>query len=165
MSDLATSPTHGTVVYREKLSVPKYWWLLAAGAVGLLTGQLAYNRSIMFLVIPLILFTLTAIWILLKLSSTVITVEEDSDGVRWLHAGGAALPADAVQRTLAVPKSAKQNAMGRQLDPAAFVVSHGWIGQMAMFVLVDDPTDPVPYWLISTNNPNELIAALTGSPA
>ena len=48
--------------------------------------------------------------------------------------------------------------MGRQLGPAAFVVSHGWVPEMAMFVL-DDPDDPTPYWLISTRNPESLLKA------
>lgn len=141
--------------------MPWYWWLLGALVVALLTGQMAHNRNDYFLWIPLVLFSATAVYALLKWSSTVITVEQDADGIRWLHAGGAELPADAVARCMAVPESAKFTAMGRQLDPAAFVVSHGWIKQMAMFVLVDDDRDPVPYWLVSTNNPEKLIDAFT----
>ena len=95
---------------------------------------------------------------MLSLSSTVVTVEEDSDGVRWLGTRNAILPHTVVSRCLAVPTTAKRNAMGRQLDPAAFVVSHGWVPEMAMFVL-DDPDDPTPYWLISTRNPENLLKA------
>ena len=68
------------------------------------------------------------------------------------------LPHTAVSSTLAVPSTARRNAMGRQLDPAAYVVSHGWVPEMAMFVL-DDPDDPTPYWLLSTVDPQALIAA------
>nr|WP_242516530.1 DUF3093 domain-containing protein [Corynebacterium mendelii] len=139
--------------------VPWYWWLLGALVVALLTGQMAHNRNEYFLWIPLALFSAAAVTVLLKWSSTVIEVVEDNEGVRWLHAGGAELPADAVARCMAVPESAKFTAMGRQLDPAAFVVSHGWITQMAMFVLVDDDGDPVPYWLISTSHPEKLISS------
>lgn len=97
-------------------------------------------------------------WVLLSLSGTVISVEEDPEGTRWLRAGDARLPDDAVSRTLAVPASAKRNAMGRQLDPAAFVISHGWVPEMAMFVL-NDPEDPTPYWLIGSKDPEALIKA------
>ena len=58
-----------------------------------------------------------------------------------------------------VPASAKQAAMGRQLDPEAFVVHRGYIPTMVIVVL-DDPLDPTPYWLISTRDPEGPAAAL-----
>lgn len=85
-------------------------------------------------------------------------MEQDPDGTRWLLTGQANLPDDVVARSLAVPATAKRNAMGRQLDPAAFVVTHGWVPEMVMFVL-DDPEDPTPYWLIGTKNPEALLRA------
>lgn len=85
-------------------------------------------------------------------------VEEDPDGTRWLVTGQANLPHTVVSRSLAVPATAKRNAMGRQLDPAAFVVSHGWVPEMVMLVL-DDPEDPTPYWLVASKHPEQLLAA------
>ena len=84
--------------------------------------------------------------------------EEDPDGTRWLVTGQANLPHTVVSRSLAVPATAKRNAMGRQLDPAAFVVSHGWVPEMVMLVL-DDPEDPTPYWLVASKHPEQLLAA------
>lgn len=160
MARVSESVSNATrVVYRERQWVPWSWWIFGALIVALLTGQLAHNRSEIWLWAPGIVLTGTAIWVLLSLSGTVISVEQDEEGVRWLHAGDAVLPDDAISRTLAVPASAKRNAMGRQLDPAAFVVSHGWVPEMAMFVL-DDPEDPTPYWLIGSRDPEALIAAL-----
>ncbi|MEJ4100487.1 DUF3093 domain-containing protein [Corynebacterium mastitidis] len=156
MTDSASSAR--TVLYRERQWVPLYWWLLAFGLVALLTAQLAHNRSTVWLVAPAIVLSLLAAWFLVWLSSTVIQVERDSQGVRWLLAGGAILPEHAVQRSLAVPATAKRNAMGHQLDPAAFVVSHGWVPEMVMIVL-DDPEDPTPYWLVGSKNPEALLAA------
>ena len=49
--------------------------------------------------------------------------------------------------------------MGRQLDPAAYVIHKSWIPTMAMLVL-DDPDDPTPYWLISSKEPQELLEAI-----
>ena len=144
------------ILYRERQWVPAYWWILAAFLVALTTAQLAHNRSIWWLIIPAIALSLVAIWVLLSLSSTVIQVEEDAHGNRWLMAESATLPAAVVSRSLAVPATAKRNAMGRQLDPAAFVVSHGWVHEMVMLVL-DDPEAPPPYWLIATKNPEQLL--------
>lgn len=152
------SATETTILYRERQWVPAYWWVLAAGLVALTTAQMALNRSIWWMIVPGILLTALAVWVLLWWSSTVIQVEQDEDGSRWLIAGQASLPSDVVSRSLAVPESAKRNAMGRQLDPAAFVVSHGWVREMVMLVL-DDPEDPTPYWLLSSRDPAQLLRA------
>ncbi|WKD59153.1 DUF3093 domain-containing protein [Corynebacterium caspium] len=146
------------VLYRERQWVPLVWWPLAAIIVALLTAQLAHNRSIVWLIVPAIVLSFLAVWILISLSSTIVQVEQDAQGTRWLLAGSAILPDEVVSRSLAVPATAKRNAMGRQLDPAAFVVSHGWIYEMVMLIL-DDPNDPTPYWLIGTKNPEKLLRA------
>ncbi|MFV8380314.1 DUF3093 domain-containing protein [Corynebacterium hindlerae] len=146
------------VIYREQQWVPWYWWLAGIGASLLTAAQLGHNRSVFWFWIPLIIFTTLALWALWQLSSTVITVEKDADGVTWLTAKGANLPTTVVSRTLAVPATAKRNALGRQLDPAAFVVARSWVPEMAMFV-IDDPEDPTPYWLVSSHNPTELLEA------
>lgn len=154
----ADTATETTILYRERQWVPAYWWVLAAGLVALTTAQMALNRSIWWMIIPAVVLSALAIWVLLWWSSTVIQVEQDQDGSRWLTAGPASLPGDVVSRSLAVPESAKRNAMGRQLDPAAFVVSHGWVREMVMLVL-DDPQDPTPYWLLSSKDPAALLRA------
>lgn len=78
-----------------------------------------------------------------------------------LWVGNAHLPVSVVSRMAEVPKSAKSAALGRQLDPAAYVVHRGWVGPMVLLVL-DDPDDPTPYWLISTRHPDRVLAALRG---
>lgn len=156
--------TETTIIYRERQWVPFYWWVLGAGLVALTTAQFALNRTIGWLIVPAILLSVLVAWVLIWLSSTVIRVEQDADGSRWLIAGQANLPADAVSRSLAVPESAKRNAMGRQLDPAAFVLSHGWVREMVMLVL-DDPEDPTPYWLLSSKDPEALLRAFVPAQA
>ncbi|MDO4686801.1 MAG: DUF3093 domain-containing protein [Corynebacterium sp.] len=145
-------------LYKERQWVPWYWWIFGGFIVALLTAQIAHNRSVFWLYGPAILLGGLAIWSLLSLSSTVLIVEEDAEGTRWLRADNAVLPADVVKTALTVPATAKRNAMGKQLDPAAFVISHGWVPQMAMLVL-DDPDDPTPYWLIGSRDPDALLAA------
>lgn len=152
------SDTDSSVLYRERQWVPVYWWILAGLLVALTTAQLANNRNIWWLIVPAVVLTAVAVWVLVSWSSTTVTVERDPDGTTWLHVRSASLPDDVVSRSLAVPATAKRNAMGRQLDPAAFVVSHGWVHEMVMLVL-DDPEDPTPYWLISTRNPEALLEA------
>lgn len=157
-SDADRVRTAPRVLYQEKQWVPWYWWLAALGASLLTAAQLGHNRTEVWFYGPLILFCLLSLWALWNLSSLVIRVEEDSDGVTWLNVKGASLPNTVVSRTLAVPGSARRNAMGRQLDPAAFVASRTWVPEMAMFVL-DDPEDSTPYWLVSSKNPEALLTA------
>lgn len=145
-------------LYRERQWVPWHWWIFGGFIVMLLAAQIGHNRSAAWLYGTAILFGALAIWSLLSLSATTVSVTEDAEGTRWLRAGNAQLPADVVSNALMVPATAKRNAMGKQLDPAAFVVSHGWVPQMAMLVL-DDPEDPTPYWLIGSKNPEALLAA------
>nr|WP_047240358.1 DUF3093 domain-containing protein [Corynebacterium epidermidicanis] len=146
------------VLYAERQWVPWYWWGLAIIAAILTATQLGMNRSMAWFVAPLVLFSVFALWGLWQLSTTRLTVEVDPDGTRWLRVGTAQLPNTVVEKVLAVPESAKRNAMGRQLDPAAFVASKSWMKQMAMIVL-DDPEDPTPYWLVSTKDPEAVLAA------
>jgi hypothetical protein len=49
--------------------------------------------------------------------------------------------------------------LGRQLDPAAYVLHRGWVGPMVLVVL-DDADDPTPYWLVSSRHPDRVLSAL-----
>lgn len=152
------------VIYREKHWVPWYFWLMALGVVALTSATMGLNRPLMWTVIPFIVLSIVAVWGLISWSGTTIRVERDADGTRWLVAKGAQLPHDVVNRSLGVPKSARRNALGPQLDPAAFLVTTNWVDELAMFVL-DDPEDPTPYWLISTKDPAGLIQAFVPDQA
>ncbi|MEO6533027.1 MAG: DUF3093 domain-containing protein [Pseudolysinimonas sp.] len=48
---------------------------------------------------------------------------------------------------------------GTQLDARAWLLLRGWIAGVVKIQL-DDPSDPTPYWLVSTRHPAELAAAL-----
>lgn len=146
------------ILYRERQWVPWYWWFMAAFVVAISTATVSLNRGIMWVIIPAILLSAIAVWVLVTWSNTVVQVEQDADGTRWLTVKGAQLPSDVVSRSTAVPATARRNALGPQLDPAAFLVTHGWVPEHVMLVL-DDPEDPTPYWLIGSTNPEKLLAA------
>lgn len=113
-------------------------------------GLVSYLAYVVLLPIP--------IWLSFWLSRTRIEVVE-TGGVKELHVGRAHVPVDLISRAAAVPASAKSAALGRQLDPAAFVQHRPWVKTMALIVL-DDPEDPTPYWLVSTRRADDLVAAL-----
>ena len=156
---MSTADSTGTtVLYAEHHRVPLWWWIPVAIIVFLLSISLGRNRSVIWLILGFVIFGACGIWFLVALGRTRIAVERDPDGSVWLKAGTANLAATAVSRSLAVPPTAKQAAMGRQLDPLAFVVHQGWIPSMVMFVL-DDPNDTTPYWLVSVRHPEKLLRA------
>jgi hypothetical protein len=84
---------------------------------------------------------------------------DDTDTETELWVGAAHLPASVISRSAEVPRSAKSAALGRQLDPAAYVVHRAWVAGMVLVVL-DDPEDPTPYWLVSCRRPDRVLAAL-----
>ena len=101
--------------------------------------------------------------VLLWFSKTEVRVvsgaSDDPAAETELWVGDAHLPVSVVARSAEVPKSAKSAALGRQLDPAAYVVHRAWVGPMVLVVL-DDPDDPTPYWLVSCRRPDRVLAAL-----
>ena len=155
-----TDEATGTrVLYSETQRVPLSWWLASAGVVAIIAWQAQMGRDWWWSIVAGVIAAALATWGLIALSRTKVEVVEDSRGGRIIRAGDAQLPASVVDRTLVIPPTAKQAALGRQLDPAAFVIHKGWIPTMAMLVL-DDPLDPTPYWLVSSKNPQELLEAL-----
>jgi len=93
-----------------------------------------------------------------RVEITVTSGPEGSGGVQ-LWAGEAHLPVTVITRSAEVLTSAKSAALGRQLDPAAYVVHRPWIGPMVLLVL-DDVDDPTPYWLVSCRHPERMLSAL-----
>lgn len=107
-----------------------------------------------------VLLTVAAV-VLMWFGKTEVRVVGQSPGDTELWVGDAHLPVSVVSRSAVVPQSAKSAALGRQLDPAAYVIHRAWVGPMVLLVL-DDPDDPTPYWLVSTRHPDRVLAALRG---
>lgn len=136
-----------------------WWWVALVAVTLIVVAQAVLVEArwwvwLLAVVVPVLLG-----WLFLTVGSERIEVEADGQGGGTLYAGRARLPFDAISRTAVVPATAKQAAMGRQLDPEAFVVHRGYIPTMVIVVL-DDPMDPTPYWLLSTRYPEGLAAAL-----
>lgn len=153
-----TRATAQTVRYRERLWVPLWWWLPGLGVAALIA--LEVNQGVPALPgwLPYAVLLPVAAVVLVGLGRTEVRVVGE-DGETELWVGNAHLPASVVARTAEVPRSAKSAALGRQLDPAAYVVHKGWVGPMVLLVL-EDPDDPTPYWMISAKHPDKVLAAL-----
>jgi len=149
-----------TVRYLEQLWVPWWWWPLGFLGNGLMAYEVRLGLRSLPGWLPFAVFFAITVAALLWLGRIQVRVVVTA-GEAELWVGEAHLPASVIARSAEVPQSAKSAALGRQLDPAAYVVHRGWVGPMVLLVL-DDPDDPTPYWLISCRHPQRVLAALQG---
>jgi hypothetical protein len=164
-----TRATSQSVRYRERLRVPWWWWLPGLGLAGLIALEVNQGVPALPNWVPFAVLLPVAAVVLLWFGKTEVRVvaanvrskEGSGAGETELWVGSAHLPVSVIARSAEVPKSAKSAALGRQLDPAAFLVHRAWVGPMVLLIL-DDPDDPTPYWLVSCRHPERVLAALCG---
>ena len=138
--------------------MPWWWWLPGLGASALIATEVNMGVRALPDWLPYSVLAAVAAGVLMWLSRTEIKVI-DNGSDRELWAGQAHLPMSVVTRSAEIPRTAKSAALGRQLDPAAFVLHRSWIGSLILLVL-EDPDDPTPYWLVSCRHPDRVLAAL-----
>lgn len=95
--------------------------------------------------------------VVVTLLVTTPVVEVD-DAV--LAAGRARLPRAVIATVTSFTGTEATAQRGTQLDARAWLLLRGWIPGLVK-VQLDDPSDPTPYWLVSTRHPAQLAAALT----
>ena len=76
-----------------------------------------------------------------------------------LQIDDARLPLAVIADVIALDAAGKRESLGVGAHPLAFVIQRPWIGS-AVQILLDDPADPTPFWVISTRHPVELATAL-----
>ncbi|GAA0923220.1 DUF3093 domain-containing protein [Pseudonocardia zijingensis] len=152
----ATTPdaTSGTPRFDERLSVPLWWYLPAIGLAVLLGAEVHMGYPGVRSWIGYAITVPLCIGALFWLGHIRVRV---ADGV--LHAGEARLPLRYVGQVDVVRREDKQQALGPDLDPAANLVHRAWIGPVVR-IEVTDPADDTPYWIVSTRDPDALVAAL-----
>jgi hypothetical protein len=155
-----TRATSQSVRYRERLRVPWWWWLPGLGLAGLISFEVNMGVPALPSWVPFAVLLPVAAVVLLWFGKTEVRVVAGADGTE-LWVGAAHLPVSVIARSAEVPKTAKSAALGRQLDPAAYVVHRAWVGPMVLLIL-DDPDDPTPYWLVSCRHPEKVLAAVRG---
>lgn len=148
-----------SVRYRERLWVPWWWWPLGFALAALIAFEVNLGVRALPDWLPYATLFAVATGALLWLGRVEIRVTATGTGVE-LWAGAAHLPVTVVSRSAQIARTAKSAALGRQLDPAAFVLHRAWVGPMVLLVL-DDPDDPTPYWLVSCRHPERVLSALT----
>lgn len=90
-------------------------------------------------------------WALLAIFSPVIDIGEGG-----FRAGRAHIDWQHVSAVEDIPKADMRHATGPGLDARAWLVLRPWV-PTAVRLLVNDPDDPTPYWIVSTTNPHRVV--------
>jgi hypothetical protein len=147
--------------YDERLTVPWYWWPPALAVVGMVAAQLGLGVAVIPPWLPAVVLvpvTAVALWWSGRLRVWVVA----DPGGGELRVDDARLPLRHVADAIPVDAAGQRELLGPAADPLAFVVRRPWM-RGAVQVVLDDPADPTPYWLISAPAPERLAAALTGA--
>jgi len=141
-------------VYDERLAVPLRWWALAT----------------MFLASVLLAFLVsTPLWVAVSGTAVLVVVVFGGfmaygaarvsvhEGV--LTAGRAHIDVRHVGVAEVLDAEGTSRVAGRDADARAYLLLRPYL-RRSVRVVISDPEDPAPYWLVSTRRPERLAGAL-----
>jgi hypothetical protein len=137
--------------YSERLSPA--WWLILAVFLVVPTSVL------IFLPLSLLVGVVTGVVLWLGMVGLLWwqspTVSLSAEGFR---AGRARVEWEHVERVSDVNAESARSEKGVNLDARAWLVLRPWLAP-AVKVVLNDPQDPTPYWLVSSRNPAAVVSA------
>ena len=145
--------------YAERLVVPWWSWppALLVGAVLAAEIWMGVAGLRAWASFAVMLPSTVAIMLWLSRLRVIVTGTE-------FQVDDARLPLAVVADVVALDADGKREVLGVGAHPLAFVVQRPWIGG-AVQVLLNDPADPTPYWVVSTRHPVELATRLLAARA
>ena len=149
MTDERTAPR-----YRERYAVPIWFWP-AGLALGVLAAALFDGPLTAYPSWPAYVIVLGLIIVGLWWAGRIRVAVTDTE----LRVDDARLPLAVVADVEPLGPEDKRRLLSVDAHPYAFVVQRPWIAG-AVRVVLDDPDDPTPYWIISSRHPDRLAAAL-----
>lgn len=143
--------------YRERLTAPVSWWLAAIG-FALVWGWVFWVVTTWPITITVTaLLSLGGCYLVWRYGSVLIAV--DANGLR---VGQAHLEPQFIGEATSLNRAAYRARLSTGADARAYLMTRPYLDH-GVEVAVDDPTDPAPYWLISSRNPEALAAALVST--
>lgn len=140
--------------HEERLSVPAWWWPVAAALVTLLGAEVHAGQPLAWKVGTYAVASAAVAALLLFVGAARVGVR---DG--FLIAGRARLPLKYAGEVRVLDRAATSAAMGPGADPTAYTLTRPWLPG-SVRVEVCDPADDTPYWLVGTRHPDRLAAAV-----
>lgn len=140
--------------YVERLRLPWSMWLAGVTAAALLATEIWMGSDGVRAWLPFVVLlpaSLVALWWLGRIRVAVRADELLVDDAR--------LPVRFVTDAIALDAAGRREVLGVGADPLAFVVQRPWVPG-AVQVVLDDPADPTPYWVVSSRHPVRLAEAI-----
>ncbi|MCC9309262.1 DUF3093 domain-containing protein [Kitasatospora sp. RB6PN24] len=141
------------VMYDERLTAPRSWWLLPVAA-GLSLALILLKFGAVPGLVGLLVGFVAAAAGLSSYGSARIRIVQGS-----LVAGQARIPVSALGEALPLDAAEAIAWRSSKADPRAFMLLRSYV-RTALKVQVTDPADPTPYLYLSTRDPQALAAAL-----
>jgi Protein of unknown function (DUF3093) len=145
--------------FRERLWLPWWAWLVGLAIAAILAVELTVGAPALRHPAFYAAAVAVAAAGLLALGRIQIRVSGDA-----LHVDDAYLPVEFIASVSPLDPAARRDVLGVDADPLAFVVQRPWI-RGSVRVDLNDPSDPTPYWIVSTRRPAQLVAALDAAIA
>ena len=142
--------------YDERWVVPWYWWPSALGLATLVAAELHAGVPGTRAVLPYAVLLPLVVVLLAGGSRGRVQVRNG-----LLTVPGARIPLEHLGDGVALDRESLRRQAGPMADRDAFLVSRPWL-HSAVRVMVTDPEDDTPYWIIGTRHPERLLAALAG---
>jgi hypothetical protein len=140
-------------LYRERLYAAP-WLFIASALIIPITILILAPINLTVGIITSIVFYAAIVVVYIVSAPTVVVTETE------LIAGRARIPLSLVGEASAYDGEDARIQRGQKLDARAWLLIRGWIMPVVK-VIVTDPQDPAPYWLLSTRNPDRLVRVLS----
>ncbi|MGA1446485.1 MAG: DUF3093 domain-containing protein [Pontimonas sp.] len=143
------------ILYRERLS-PSWWMIVALGLVVPATVLIFLPLNVVVGVVSGFVRWISSVAVLWVFSPVIAVTEEG------LRVGTAYLEREFWGQAQAFRGLEARHERGPGAHGLAWLSLRPWIDPVVK-IEVSDPEDPTPYWLISSKNPEALLAALSDS--
>lgn len=146
-------------LYRERLRVS--WWAWPACLVGAVFLGIEVTMGAPQLQLPEVYagFVVLVALALFLVGRIRVRVQRRADGEVELRVDDARLPVSAIAAIEVVAGEERRRLLGLDAEPLAFVIQRPWIPSGVRIDLAD-PSDPTPYWFVSSRRPEQLAAVL-----
>lgn len=142
--------------YRERLHVPWDWWLRGVVVVITMAWIARVATTVDIAIATAVITAVITVIVLWRYGSTSIIVDND-----WLIAGNARIERKYLGDVEMLNADDFWYQMGPGADPRAYLCTRPYLHQ-GIRVVINDPNDPTPYWLISSRRSQELSRVLNG---
>jgi Protein of unknown function (DUF3093) len=140
--------------YEERLVAPPTWWLVGLGLVVSVWWVFVLATPAWTAWLAAVVALGLVVGLVGRYGSARLAVTGGQ-----LRAGRAHIPLSLCGRVEALNAEQTRRAGGAGADARAYLLLRPYI-PTAVRVAIDDPNDPVPYWLLSTRRPERLAAAV-----